>query len=299
MIKFHTITLADKPWVDEIVAAENSRSADFNFGNIYMWDKKFKQLIARCDGRMLTKLRYGGAYSFAFPIGSGPLEGAMEAIEGYAARRGWTFRLRGITEENRELLEKCYPGKFVYSEDTDCFDYIYRAESLATYSGKAMHGKKNHCNRFEKENEWQFIPLTRPMIPQCMDMLDTWREDNAGRLDSSVTDEHDAIIRAFAAYEDLGLEGGILTVGGETVGFSIGEKISSDTFNVHFEKARIDINGAYPMVCREFTKQVLALHPEVKYINREDDMGLEPLRISKLSYKPEFMVKKYSAVYAE
>ena len=40
MIDFHPITLADKPWVDEIVAAEDSPSADFNFGNIYIWDKR-------------------------------------------------------------------------------------------------------------------------------------------------------------------------------------------------------------------------------------------------------------------
>ena len=31
--------LADKSWVDEIVMSENSPSADYNFGNIYIWDK--------------------------------------------------------------------------------------------------------------------------------------------------------------------------------------------------------------------------------------------------------------------
>lgn len=39
MIPFKTVTLCDKPWVDEIVFAENSPSADYNFGNIYIWDK--------------------------------------------------------------------------------------------------------------------------------------------------------------------------------------------------------------------------------------------------------------------
>ena len=36
MVEFKTVTLADKAWVDEIVMNENSRSADYNFGNIYI-----------------------------------------------------------------------------------------------------------------------------------------------------------------------------------------------------------------------------------------------------------------------
>ena len=70
---------------------------------------------------------------------------------------------------------------------------------------------------------------------------------------------------------------------------------SSDTFDVHFEKAKIDLNGAYPMVCRELTRLLLQRHPGLVYMNREDDMGLEALRKSKQSYKPERMVEKYIA----
>ena len=71
MVQFKTVTLRDKAWVDEIVMAENSPSADYNFGNIYIWDKHYRQLICPLGGRMLTKLRYEGKPTFVFPIGSG------------------------------------------------------------------------------------------------------------------------------------------------------------------------------------------------------------------------------------
>ena len=295
MIVFKTVTLCDKPWVDQIVFRENSPSADYNFGNIYIWDKYFRQLIARCGDRMLTKLRYEGKPAFVFPIGSGPLEPAIAEISAYAANKGLPLVIRGITEEHRALLERLYPDRFCFEAEEKTFDYLYRAERLASYAGKTLHGKKNHCNRFEAENDWSFRPLTRELIPGCLDMLDVWTEENSERLDKSVANEHDAIIRAFAAYERLGLEGGVLFSGERIVGFSLGELCSADTFDVHFEKAEITLNGAYPMVCRELTRMLLQRHPELVYINREDDMGLDSLRQSKLSYKPEYLLTKYIA----
>ena len=299
MIQFKTVTLCDKPWVDEIVFSENSPSADYNFGNIYIWDKYYRQLICRFGDRMLTKLRYEGKPAFVFPIGTGPLRPAIEALREFAAWRGYPLVIRGITQQHREQLEAEYPAKFDYQLEANNGDYIYLAEKLSTYSGKALHGKKNHCNRFEAEHDWEFIPLTREWIPGCLDMLDVWTEENTERLDKSISHEHDAIIRAFAAFEKLGLEGGVLRSGGKILGFSLGEMVSRDTFDVHFEKAEGSINGAYPMVCRELTRMVMRNHPELKYINREDDMGLEPLRFSKLSYKPEYILEKYIARWVD
>ena len=298
-LSFKTVTLCDKAWVDPIVRAENSPSADYNFGNIYIWDKHYRQLICRFEDRMITKLRYGEERAFVFPIGSGPLRPALEVLLAFCRDRGYPLLLRGVTEKHRGQLEDLFPGKFRFFLEEDYSDYIYEAEKLATYSGKALHGKKNHCNRFEAEHDWDFVPLTRELIPACLDMLDVWTEENADRLESGISKEHDAIIRAFAAYEKLGLEGGVLRSGGKILGFSVGEMTGTETFDVHFEKAEININGAYPMVCRELTRQVMAAHPELRYINREEDMGLESLRKSKLSYKPEFLLKKYLAEWVD
>ena len=173
-IAFKTVTLCDKSWVDPLVLAENSPSADYNFGNIYIWDKRYRQLIARVGDRMITKLRYEGKPAFVFPIGTGPLRPAVDLLRDFAAWRGYPLIIRGITDVHCEQLEREYPGCFTYTLEENNLDYIYRAEKLATYAGKSLHGKKNHCNRFEAEHDWQFLPLTRDLIPGCMDMLDVW-----------------------------------------------------------------------------------------------------------------------------
>ena len=163
MVQFHRVTIADKPFVDGFVRSEDSRSADFNFGNIYLWDPAYFQELSSVDGRLLTRLKYEDLPFFAFPIGSGDVKPAVEAMEEYAARAGIQLRLRGVTDEHRELLEAAYPGRFEFEEDRDCFDYIYLAEKLASFSGKKLHGKRNFCNRFEKEHSWEFRRLTRAL----------------------------------------------------------------------------------------------------------------------------------------
>ena len=249
MIEFHTITLEDKAWIDRHVFCEDSPSADYNFGNMFIWDGHYRQLVCCWGDRTLTKVRLHGEPAFVYPIGCGPLGPAIEALREFAAFKGYPF----------------------------------------------LHGKKNHCNRFEAEHSWSFVPLTREQIPGCQAMLEQWTADNSERLDESIVYEHEAIECAFQNYEALGLEGGVLYADGQLLGFTFGEMTSQDTFDTHVEKAAADVNGAYPMVCRELARMLRERHPELRYINREDDMGLESLRASKQSYKPLYLLKKYTA----
>ncbi len=294
-MEFKEVSLADKEWVDEIVALENSRSADFNFGNLYIWDRFYRQQIARQGDRMLTQLSFDGEQVFVFPIGKGPLAPAIEAMQAYAKQQGFPLSIKGVTEEHREMLEKEYPGKFAFTEDDGLNDYIYLAEKLATYPGRSLHGKKNCCNRFCANNEWKFVPLTRELFHDCTEMMDRWLEENKDRLHDSIALENRAVVRGFEAFEALELEGGALIVDGDVIAFSVGKMITGDTFDVYFEKAMVAYDGSYPMVCRETCRMMLEKHPKLKYINREDDLGLEYLRMSKLSYKPEYILKKYMA----
>ena len=185
----------------------------------------------------------------------------------------------------------------MFTPDRDNFDYLYLAEKLSTMGGKKLHGKRNFCNRFEKSHSWEFRRLTRDLIPTCMEMLGKW-QDEFEVPPEGLDEEHGAIIRAFMRYDALGLEGGVLFAEGQAVGFTIGEVISSDTFDVHFEKAFASIPGAYPMVCREFTRQILSDHPNIVYLNREDDMGQANLREAKLEFAPEMLLAKYTALEA-
>ena len=122
-----------------------------------------------------------------------------------------------------------------------------------------------------------------------MEILEKWRK---GR-EEETADEARAIERGFDALEALSLEGLLLVADGIPAAFTLGSRITSDTFCVHFEKAIPDMQGAFPVINRELVRAVLLAHPTVRWINREDDMGLENLRAAKLSYHPVALLKKF------
>ena len=292
MLTFNPVKLEDKAWVDPIVFAEDSRSAGFNFGNMYMWSGNGRHRITRLGDRLLIMLCYGPVPAFVFPIGSGELLPAVEALREYAQENGIPFILRGLTAAHVDELKLACPGQFSFEEMREYFDYVYAAEALATLAGKKLHGKRNHINRFEMAYDWHFEPLTKEHFPACLELLKSWEDEENHE---NTADEHTAILRGFNAWDELKLEGGTLFAGDRLVAFTAGEKTSSDTFDVHFEKAYRDVNGAYPTVNREFVRLILQRHPEILYINREEDMGHENLRLAKQSYNPLFLVEKSTA----
>ena len=74
-----------------------------------------------------------------------------------------------------------------------------------------------------------------------------------------------------------------------------GRKGVSFAYDVNFEKAMAQVNGAYPLVNREFARRIRAACPEIRFLNREDDMGLEGLRKAKESYQPTLLLEKFVA----
>lgn len=298
MIEFKPLELRDKEWIDPIVCAENSKSADFSFGTMFIWDKSFKQEVARYGDRLVVGLMYACEPFFVYPIGSGELAPVIEELRLRSESQDSPLTLRGVTAEHTDELERLFPGKFEFTADRPYFDYIYSAEKLATLTGKKLHAKRNHINKFTAENDWSFEPFTADLVPECAAMLERWERSGGERMDEGLKDEHTAIIRAFDYFDELNFTGGVLRISSEIAAFTLGERINGDTFNIHFEKAYADIQGAYPMINREFARHILEKFPgEIAYINREDDIGLENLRKAKMSYCPEFLVEKHTAVW--
>ena len=304
MIDFRTPQLADKVWIDQLLSRADCRGCEYNFTNLYVWKDAYRHQVARVDDFLVAHLCGGLGCSCLFPSGSGDLAAVLTALRADAAERGQPLRLVCLTREQVQALEALFPGRFRFEDDRDGWDYLYDIDRLADLSGKKLHGKRNHINRFLENNPtWVYEEITPDSLAECLEMDKEWyrrsmiREGAAEERD--LGDEGRALRLAIEHYHALGLEGGLIRVYGEVVAFTMGDMLSSDTYDVHFEKAYGELQGAYAMINREFARWVRARHPGVRYLNREDDMGVEGLRKAKESYYPDLMVEKYSAVWQD
>ena len=304
MIAFRDPEIGDRQWVEERFRASGNQGCEYSFSTLFLWSGAYQQQVAPMDGFVLERLRGKLGAGYLFPAGSGPLEPVLSALEKDAAVQGEPCRFFCVTPEQAERLEQLRPGQYAFQSDRDGWDYLYALDRLAGLGGKKLHGKRNHIRRFEESHpDWQVEQITMDNLAECAEMDLEWNRryrslDAAGEEAEARTrlDERHAMSRAFAHYEALGMDGLLLRTGGKVVAFTMGSPISADTFDVHFEKAYGEIQGAYPMINREFARWLQANRPGVRWLNREDDMGLEGLRKSKESYYPDRMVEKSAAI---
>ncbi|MBP2642116.1 MAG: hypothetical protein H6Q67_3 [Firmicutes bacterium] len=298
MINFKPITLEDKAWVDQLLAAGNKRGCEYTFANMFIWSKAYHVKVAQVNGYLVVKLKGINGICYMYPSGSGDIKSVILEMKQDSVENQHEFLLIGIEQQGIRELEELFPGWFTYEEEPDSSDYLYDVEKLAELAGRKLHGKRNHINRFIESNLfWSFEPITVANIHECYALDEEWyklNQDNQFRSDS---EEDSAFKRALDHLFALNLEGGLLRLGGKVVALTVGGRINQDTYDIHFEEAYKDINGSYAMINREFARYIKAKYPEVVYLNREDDMGLPGLRKAKQSYYPDAMVMKHKAAY--
>ena len=292
MIDFQRLDLAEKARYDEILMNCGHRGCEYTFVNLFLWGR---QKAAFLNGRLVLQSQFDRKCVYPFPVGEGDLKTALDAIIADARERGIPCCLTSLKPEECELIESLYPASFSFHAARDYYDYVYDINALADLKGRKYQKKRNHLNGFRKANpDISFIPIEDADKEELTAMLEQWytrRTESNPDMDFHL--EQLAIGRALRFREELGMEGLVLLVEGKIAAFTLGSRINEDTFDIHFEKALDE--AAYPAINQGFAAHLREKYPEIKWLNREDDMGLEGLRKAKLSYNPDLMVEKYWA----
>lgn len=298
MIDFRPITPKDKELYESYFPDGNERGCEFSFANLYLWGR---QNFAVIHDHIVLFSQFDRRSVYPYPVGNGDKKAVLDAIINDSRARGIPCRITGLCSSARRTLEELYPDQFRFHCDAGSFDYVYAIDDLADLKGKKYQSKRNHLRRFWDEYpDCTAEPIGEHNLPLIREMIRNWYEMRlAANPKGDFHMEQAAIEKVLRHYTELETEGLALLDGENILAMTIASRPSADTFDVHFEKALPDIQGAYAAINREFACYIRSKYPSVRYLNREEDMGLEGLRKAKQSYHPHHMVEKCWACLLE
>lgn len=169
-------------------------------------------------------------------------------------------------------------------------EYLYPAERFLHFSGKSMEKKRNHLNYFlNNHTDAKIEPITPGNLEEIIEFT---RQFAACHNNSELfLYENLQTIKVLNNYNLYPFEGIAIRCEGKIIGYTFGEK-AGDTFFVHVEKGNVSYRGIYQALASFFCREITKKYPEVKYLNRDEDMGDENLRKSKESYHPTLYINK-------
>ena len=288
-ITFRELLPQDAQWAVPVMAASGQMGCEYSYTTAFMWSRYYDVTIAQVGDAVILRSDVDGSPSFLLPVGVPPAEG-MALLERYCAVQGVPLRLHGVDEESVRWLTERYEGRIRVRTHPEDYDYLYDTQALATLPGNAYHGKKNHISSFSRQYDWRYEPIDDSNVNDVVDLSRQWCAEKGGCEDAGLESERCAIRRLLQHREVLSVSGGLIRVDDKAVAFALGSPINDTVFDIHVEKALSAYSGAYAVINREFAKTLLAY----RYLNRENDMGIEGLRRAKQSYRPAILHKKYS-----
>lgn len=291
MLEFRQIDIGDRKWINELLKKSDFMGCEYSFANNMAWRRLSDSTISRYKDFYIIKAEDDEYTSFSFPAGSGDYREVFNVLGECAAFERKPLMITGVTDNSLEIFRNIYGENGFDAEILDgSGDYIYLADDLISLRGKKYHKKRNHLAKINNYN-WRFHPLSEDFFDECIEFSAVSYNDKKGYDDHSSIAEQYAIHTYFTYFRELELKGGVITIDGRVKAFTIGEPLNSNTFCVHIEKADASVDGLYPAINNEFLKFAA---DGFKYVNREEDLGIEGLRKSKRSYNPVFVLDKYA-----
>ncbi|MBU3201097.1 phosphatidylglycerol lysyltransferase domain-containing protein [Clostridium estertheticum] len=294
---FKKLCLEDKKKIDKYISPYKFLSCEYSFTSLFIWKEACDvQYSVYKNALILKKKDFDGNYYFMQPVGytKENLGMIIEKLKVYRGKNDMKYLFKDLEESFIEELNVLLNGKnkFCIEEDRDNFDYLYEAKKLMTFSGKKLHSKKNHYNAFTKNYNYKVVEINdKRVINDVIFAAKKWYEETHEK-DIKLYYEFLAIRDLVNNMSLLNLKGVAVYVDGKVAAFSIGESLSEKLAVIHIEKGDKNINGIYSFIAKTLIDKCFN---NAEIINREQDLGIEGLRKSKMSYYPLKLEKKFTA----
>lgn len=268
--------------------------SDFNFTSLWAWDTSNERMISELNGNLVVLFTdYKTNEPFLSFLGSNETEQTARELIRYAEASGISPILRLMPEESMVGMKT---ATLTVKEDRDNFDYLYSIQELAALRGQRFKSKRLTAEKFARAYPEARVEIgdleNAEMQQQIVSILRHW-EDKKKQENKEYELQHEeaSINRLFQTAHAHKLIVISVFVDDHMAGFSIDELLPNRYAIEHFSKADSTYKGIYDFL-NERMAQYLEEHGVLLW-NWEQDLGVESMRRSKMSYRPTNFLKKY------
>ncbi len=267
---------------------------EYSFAALYQWRKLCNTQYCLIDDALVvmkTEREMGTFFMRPINMDSSRIEAVMEKLfEHRKDSPEFRFLFGDVEADFLEQLRQQCGIALTYVEDADNFDYVYNSSDLIALSGNRYHRKKNQYNQFINNYEYEIRDLQDAQVRRdCIDFAFRWYENNPHE-DTALKYELSGVSDVLNHLDKLRVLGLAVYVNGQIVGFAFGERVNDQMAVVHCEKGDTSYSGVYAFLNRALVETHFS---DVRFINRQEDMGIEGLRRAKMAYNPTKLEKKY------
>lgn len=284
-MNFKKIELDDKEKLEVFFKNAQELTCEIAFINLLIWQPLYNNYYCIEDDTLYLKTCSNNNESYSVPFGN-----VAKGLEKIIKSENNFPNIWAQEGERFQTFKRLYGEYYDFHEIPSEFDYIYNSSDLINLSGKKYHSKRNHISSFSKQFNWHYEDIASDNIEKVRECARIWYRQHNGDADVGLTSEMHGIYFMLKNMDTLDVTGGAIIVDSKVVAFTLGSPINNNIYDIHIEKAILGYETAYTVINREFASHNLN---DYRYINRENDLGIDGLRKSKLSYKPEIILPKY------
>jgi hypothetical protein len=281
---FKPLEISDLTLFDRAFKLSPPLISEFTFTNLYSWRQAYKLNISGFENFLIVRSDSGIQKRYFYPIGIGDIRAVVKIV--LKDSPGIFIR---IPESYKHLFDS--DRHFNFELDNDNSDYLYRASDLIDLPGGRYDGKRNLINKFKSMYSHEYVKFSQENILESFEFEEAWCSIKGCENIEGLNNERQAIKEMINNFVVFKLIAAAIKVEDSIRAIAFAQELNPNTMVMHILKADPDILGSYQVMLSEF----LAREAQgFEYINLEQDLGIDGLRRSKLSYHPVDMIRKYN-----
>ncbi len=183
-----------------------------------------------------------------------------------------------MRQEDKVFLEENFAGKFSIEYDESSCEYIFDKNEHLELKGKNYKKIRYSENHLKAKYNLSTKVIDKETLTDAKRILTRWKKNHHSVEEDVVEDDFIVAHNVFDYFEQMNFAGALVYIDDKPLAMVVGSKITSDTFAVQIAKMRVPIDG---LLFYALHSCFTILPEEIRYVNGDDDMGIEGIRMHK------------------